>query len=494
IETGTDGEWRVTRTAGTEIRVPRQIKLTRTVGAQIPTGFDPLVWGIPADMVDSLDRVAVWNLVCTVDAFLSSGFTPSELMRWIHPSLVANTQGTAMGGMSSMHSLFIDTLLGESKPNDLLQEAMPNIIAAHVVQSYVGGYGPTVNPVAACATTVVSVEEGVDKIRLGKAELVVAGGFDDLSAEGILGFADMSVTADSAEMQARGIDNRYFSRANDRRRGGFVESQGGGTILLARGDVAARMGLPVLGVVAWAGSFADGIHTSIPAPGIGALSAARGGRASDLARSLGRLGVSADDIAVVSKHDTSTSANDLNESELHEGLAGALGRSDGNPLFVVSQKSLTGHAKAGAGAFQLIGLCQVLGGGIIPPNRSLDCVDEEMAANEHLVWLRKPLAHTKLKAGLLTSLGFGHVSGLIALVHPRAFLQSLPTQDRADYVVRSRQRAIDGRMRLARAMCGGKPMYEHPADRRLGNDRIRDREAAMLLDPQARLGLDGVYE
>ena len=494
IATGTDGDWNVTRTAGTEIRVPRRIKLTRTVGAQIPTGFDPLVWGIPAEMVDSLDRVAVWNLVCTVDAFLSSGFTPAELMRWIHPSLVANTQGTAMGGMTSMHSLFVDTLLGESKPNDLLQEAMPNIIAAHVVQSYVGGYGPTVNPVAACATTVVSVEEGVDKIRLGKAELVVAGGFDDLSAEGILGFADMSVTADSAEMRARGISNRYFSRANDRRRGGFVESQGGGTILLARGDVAARMGLPVLGVVAWAGSFADGIHTSIPAPGIGALSAARGGRDSDLARSLGRLGVSADDIAVVSKHDTSTSANDLNESELHEGIAGALGRSDGNPLFVVSQKSLTGHAKAGAGAFQLIGLCQVLAEGIIPPNRSLDCVDEEMAVNEHLVWLRQPLAHSRLKAGLITSLGFGHVSGLIALVHPRAFLQSLPAADRADYVVRSRQRTIDGRMRLAQAMCGGKPMYEHPADRRLGDEGIRDREAGMLLNPHARLGSDGVYE
>ena len=494
IETGANGDWKVTRMAGTEIRVPRRIKLTRTVGAQIPTGFDPLVWGIPADMVDSLDRVAVWNLVCTVDAFLSSGFTPAELMRWIHPSLVANTQGTAMGGMSSMHSLFIDTLLGESKPNDLLQEAMPNIIAAHVVQSYVGGYGPTVNPVAACATTVVSVEEGVDKIRLGKAELVVAGGFDDLSAEGILGFADMSVTADSAEMRAKGIDDRYFSRANDRRRGGFVESQGGGTILLARGDVAARMGLPVLGVVAWAGSFADGIHTSIPAPGIGALSAARGGRGSDLARSLGRLGVSADDIAVVSKHDTSTSANDLNESELHEGIAGALGRSAGNPLFVVSQKSLTGHAKAGAGAFQLIGLCQVLAGGIIPPNRSLDCVDEEMAVNEHLVWLRQPLPHTRLKAGLITSLGFGHVSGLIALVHPRAFLQSLPAEDRDDYEVRSRQRTVDGRMRLAQAMCGGKPMYEHPADRRLGDGAIRDREAAMLLNPQARLGADGVYE
>src|SRR5690606_32783130 len=183
------------------------------------------------------------------------------------------------------------------------------------------------------------------KIRLGKAEFVVAGGFDDLSVEGIVGFGDMSATADSAEMAAKGLQDRYFSRANDRRYGGFVESQGGGTILLARGSLAAEMGLPVLGVIGYASSFADGVHTSIPAPGLGALAAGRGGRSSQLATSLAGLGVGADDIAVLSKHDTSTGVNERNESELHERLAGALGRSDGNPLYVISQKTLTGHSK-----------------------------------------------------------------------------------------------------------------------------------------------------
>ena len=89
------------------------------------------------------------------------------------------------------------------------------------------------------------------------------------------------------------------------------------------------MGLPVLAVVAYAQSFADGVHTSIPAPGLGALGAGRGGKDSPLARSLAKLGVGADDIAVVSKHDTSTLANDPNETELHERLADSLGRSDG---------------------------------------------------------------------------------------------------------------------------------------------------------------------
>ena len=170
------------------------------------------------------------------------GFSPTELMRWVHPSLVANTQGTGMGGMTSMQSMYLDNLLGENKPNDILQEALPNVVAAHVVQSYVGSYGAMIHPVAACATAAVSVEEGVDKIRLGKAELVVAGGFDDLTLEAIIGFGDMSATADTEVMRAKGISDSKFSRANDRRRLGFVEAQGGGTILLARGDLAAQDG------------------------------------------------------------------------------------------------------------------------------------------------------------------------------------------------------------------------------------------------------------
>ncbi|MEH3033299.1 MAG: acyltransferase domain-containing protein [Aeromicrobium erythreum] len=488
-----DGDWQVTRRAGTEIRVPRRMQLTRTVGGQVPTGFDPSVWGIPAEMVESIDRVALWNLVCTVDAFLSSGFTPAELMRWVHPALVANTQGTGMGGMSSMHALYINTLLGENNPNDILQEALPNVIAAHVVQSYVGSYGAMVHPVAACATTAVSVEEGVDKIRLGKAEVVVAGGFDDLSTEGIVGFADMSATADTEVMRAKGIADRHLSRANDRRRGGFVESQGGGTILLARGDVAARAGLPVLGVVAYAGSFADGVHTSIPAPGIGALGAVLGGDTSPLARGLRSVGLTGDDVGVVSKHDTSTDANDPNESELHERIAAALGRSSGNPLLVVSQKTLTGHAKGGAAAFQLIGLTQVLETGVVPPNRSLDCVDDVLSEHEHLVWLREPLRTEGVRAALLTSLGFGHVAGIIALAHPEAFVAALEPAERDAYRERAQARRIAGRTRLVEAMYGGAPAYERPAGRRLGDSGQRAREAALLQDPQARLGTDGVY-
>ncbi|MCW2661275.1 MAG: fatty acid synthase [Mycobacterium sp.] len=492
------GDWQVIRKAGTEIRVPRKTKLSRVVGGQVPSGFDPTVWGISPDMASSIDRLAVWNIVATVDAFLSAGFSPVEVMRYVHPSMVGNTMGTGMGGGSSMQTMYHGNLLGRNKPNDIFQEVLPNIVAAHVVQSYIGSYGAMIHPVAACATAAVSVEEGVDKIRLGKAEMVVAGGIDDLTLEGIIGFGDMAATADSATMRGKGIHDSKFSRPNDRRRLGFVEAQGGGTILLARGDLALRMGLPVLAVVAFAQSFGDGVHTSIPAPGLGALGAGRGGKDSPLARALAKLGVTADDVAVISKHGTSTLANDPNETELHERLADSLGRSPGAPLFVVSQKSLTGHAKGGAAVFQMMGLCQMLRDGVIPPNRSLDCVDDELAGSAHFVWVRETLRlgeNFPLKAGMLTSLGFGHVSGLVALVHPQAFIATLDADQRADYQRRADARLLAGQRRLVSAIAGGPPMYQRPPDRRFDHDAPEKRqEAAMLLNPAARLGDDDAYE
>ncbi|PFG28120.1 fatty-acid synthase II [Corynebacterium renale] len=489
------GEWLVTRQQGSAVRVPRRMAMTRFVGGQIPEGFDPARYGIPADMCENLDRVALWNLVCTVDAFISSGFSPAELLAHVHPARVSSTQGTGMGGMESLRGIYVDRLLDEPRANDVLQEALPNVIAAHVMQDYVGGYGQMVHPVAACATAAVSIEEGMDKIRLGKADVVVTGGYDDLGVEGITGFGNMAATADSAALEARGIDHRYFSRANDRRRAGFVESEGGGTIVLARATVAADLGLPVLAVVGFAESFADGAHTSIPAPGLGALSAARGSTESRLAHALAEVGVSADDIAVISKHDTSTNANDPNESDLHERIAAELGRTPGKPLFVVSQKTLTGHAKGGAAAFQLVGLTQVLRTGIIPPNRSLDCVDPALAQDSHMVWLRKRLAAGNLKAGLVTSLGFGHVSALVALVHPAAFITALRSQRGAEaanaWQETARERERDGQRRLDDAMHGGHDLYQRPLERNLGAGPGRkEREAAVLLSESSRL-VDG---
>lgn len=499
-------EWLVTRTKGASAHVPRRAVMSRQVGGQFPRGFDPQKWGIPASMVGEVDPIALWNIVTTVDAFISAGFSPSEILQAIHPSKLASTQGTGFGGMHSMRQLYVNRYLSQPYPTDILQEALPNVVAAHVMQSYIGGYGNMIQPVSACATAAVSLEEGVDKIRLGKADFVVTGAIDDIGVESVNGFGDMNATANSDEMYAKGISSRFFSRANDRRRGGFLEAQGGGTILITRGDLAEKLGLPVAAVVAYANSFADGAHTSIPAPGLGALAAAQGGQDSVLAGELRKLGLTVDDITLVSKHDTSTNANDPNESELHNTLQHAISRTPGNPLYVISQKSLTGHAKGGAAVFQLNGLTQVFSTGLIPANASLDCVDPELAGDDLMVWFRRPLniaaAGRTVKAGLVTSLGFGHVSGLVALVHPGAFEAAVAQTDGQEALetwrARANQRLADGNRHFHDGMLGREPLFQQIENRRFHEDShtydSHEVEKAMLMNPQARLGADGFYQ
>lgn len=486
--------WVVTRAAGTAIRVPREVKLTRRVGGQLPRGFELGRYGFGGEMLENIDPVAMMNLAATVESFVAAGTTPEELLSWVHPTRVATTQGAGMGGMRSLHRLYVDHLLGAERQSDILQETLINVVFAYVASSYVGSYGAMAHPVAACATAALSIEDALDKIRVGKADVVMAGGWDDLSLEGMVGFGDMNATADTDKMLAMGLEPDQMSRANDRRRRGFVEAQGGGALLLARGDVALKMGLPVYGVIAYAASFGDGINRSIPAPGIGALGAGVGGADSPLARALTALGLSADDIAVVSKHDTSTAANDPNESGIHHDLQDALGRTPGNPLMVISQKTLTGHSKGGAAAWQTIGLCQALAAGVVPKNRNLEAIDPVLERYRHLLFTNErldPGPACPMRAGLVTSLGFGHVSALLCVTHPAAFFRAIPAAEREAWRAQAEARKQTARERWARVLLGREPLYDKRVDRRFaaadGSDAQRSEERAMLLDPGARL-------
>jgi fatty acid synthase len=478
IASGTGGDggdvWSVTRKAGTVVRVPRLVEHTRRVAGQLPTGLDLGRFGIPGDMLVSADRLALVNLACTAEAFRQAGTTPEELLAAVHPAMVANTQGAGMGGLASVRHLLRDQLLDDPRQNDRLQESLGNVVAAHVVQSYVGSYGPMVHPVAACATAAVSLEEAVDKIHAGKALAVAAGGYDDLTPEGMAGFADMAATASSDELDASGITPAEASRPNDVRRQGFVESQGGGAFLVVRGDVALRLGLPVQGVVVYAGSFGDGLQASIPAPGLGALASAR-----PLADALARHGLSADDISFVSKHDTSTELNDPNEADLHHRLQDALGRTPGNPLLVVSQKSVTGHSKGGAAAWQVAGVLQTLATGSVPGNHNLESLDPALHPHTHLTHSHRPLHLAEPpRAALLTSLGFGHVSAVVALAHPDLFLAALPAATRPDYLA-----AAQSRRRAALQSHLASRHGSTPSLRRQVPPPTRAAEAALLLDP-----------
>jgi len=147
---------------------------------------------------------------------------------------------------------------------------------------------------------------------------------------------------------------------------------------------------------------------------------------SPLRGALATWGLTVDDIGLASCHGTSTKLNDQNESDIINSEMEMLGRTDGNPLFVVTQKWLTGHPKGPASAWQVGGAIQSMVTGRIPGNRNLDNVDPMLRKYKHLLYTSQTLEVGPLKAAVVTSFGFGQAGGQLLLVHPDYFLASLP--------------------------------------------------------------------
>lgn len=167
-------------------------------------------------------------------------------------------------------------------------------------------------------------------------------------------------------------------------------------------------------------------------------------------------------------------------------------------MFIISQKTLTGHSKGGAALFQIGGLVSVLESGKLPQNASLDCVDPEMEAKgENFVWLREPLdlGANAIKAGALTSLGFGHVAAVVVMANSGVFEQAMRNAglDVEAWRKRATERLRAGANRLEAGMVGRAPLFEQIDGRRLPERGGHQAEINLLIDAEARLGADGTY-
>ncbi|MDL1873406.1 hypothetical protein FBR05_14595, partial [Deltaproteobacteria bacterium PRO3] len=152
------------------------------------------------------------------------------------------------------------------------------------------------------------------------------------------------------------------------------------------------------------------------------------------------FGLKPDDIAITSFHGTSTQANDKNESAVVQQQMAHLGRSEGNPLFVVAQKWLTGHPKGAAAAWMFNGLVQSLLTGQVPGNRAQDNVDPALRENKHLLYPNRTIPVAGMKAGLLQSFGFGQAGAQILLIHPDYLFAAVGAEGTAAYAAKRAER------------------------------------------------------
>ncbi|KKY19772.1 putative fatty acid synthase alpha subunit [Phaeomoniella chlamydospora] len=270
------GEYTVRLKKGATLLIPKALKFDRFVAGQIPTGWDAKKYGVPEDIIDQVDQVTLFVLVCVAESLLSAGITdPYEFYKYVHLSEVGNCVGSGIGGTTALRGMYKDRFLDKPVQKDILQESFINTMSAWVNMLLLSSTGPIKTPVGACATAVESVDIGYETIVEGKARVCIVGGFDDFQEEGSYEFANMKATSNAEEEVAHGRTPKEMSRPTTTTRNGFMESQGCGVQVLMTAQLALDMGVPIYSILALSTTATDKIGRSIPAPGKGVLTTAR---------------------------------------------------------------------------------------------------------------------------------------------------------------------------------------------------------------------------
>jgi 3-oxoacyl-[acyl-carrier-protein] synthase II len=246
-------------------------------------------------------------------------------------------------------------------------------------------------PASACATGAEAISWGLDIIRSGRADVVVAGGTEAVVHPlPIAGFAAMRA------MSTRNDEPERASRPFDKARDGFVLGEGSGIVIIENAEHARARGARAYARLAGSGLTSDGYDIVQPDPqGRGSVRA--------ITAALRDAGLAPRDIVHVNAHATSTPVGDIAEII-------ALRQAVGDHPVVTSTKSMHGHLLGAAGAVESIATILAIRHGVIPPTINLDDPDEgldlDVAAHK--------ARHMEVPAALNNSFGFGGHNAVLA--------------------------------------------------------------------------------
>jgi len=321
-----------------------------------PAAVDPvsIVGRVQARRMDRCEQFA---LVAAREAWADAG-SPS-----LDPERLGVSATSGIGGIGSTIAAYdILNSKGWTRISPYtVPMLMPNGAAGWISMEF-GARAGAHSLVSACASGAEAIGYGIDMIRSGRADVVIAGG-----TEAAIISLNVGAFAVMRAMSTRNDDPQRASRPFDKGRDGFVLGEGAGMLVLESLTHARERGARIHAIAAGAGYSSDAYHISHPAPdGSGVMAA--------ISRSLADADVAAEDLVHVNAHATSTPEGDALEAQA---LAKALGPAvDG--VIVSSTKSMTGHLLGGAGAIESVAAIMAIKDRMAPPNVNLDEPDEDV--------------------------------------------------------------------------------------------------------------------
>lgn len=334
-----------------------------------------------------IDRFTQFAMVATAEALQNSGLD----LEAIDKQRVGVIWASGIGGLATLEKEIEEHVLGNGTPkhNPFLIPKMISDIAAGQISIQYGFMGVNYATVSACASSSHALMNAFDYIRMGRADIIVAGGSEaTVTKTAVGGFNSMKALSE------RNDDFATASRPFDKDRDGFVLGEGAGALILEEYEHAKKRGAKIFAEVVGAAATADAYHITAPHPeGIGVTNV--------MNLALQDAGMNPNEVDYINVHGTSTPLGDVAELIAIRKVFGP----HAFELNISSTKSMTGHLLGAAGAIEAIASILAIQHNFVPPTINHFTDDPDIDPKFNLTF--NTAQQRQVNAAMSNTFGFG---------------------------------------------------------------------------------------
>jgi len=349
-------------------------------------GYNPLEF-FEKKEVRRYDKFTQYALIVAKEAIEDAKLIESK----VNNDKVGVIWGAGIGGLETFQNEVLNFAEGDGTPryNPFFIPKMIPDIAPGLISIKYGFHGPNFATVSACASSANAIVDGLNYIRMGYSDIIVAGGSEaPITISGIAGFNAMHA------LSTRNDDPLTASRPFDRDRDGFVLGEGGGALILEEYEHAKNRGAKMYAEVSGFGLSSDAYHMTAPHPdGKGAIKVMK--------HCLDDAKLNTSDIDLINMHGTSTSLGDIAETKAVKEVF----QEEVYNLNINSTKSMTGHLLGASGAIEAISCILSMNNSMVPPTINHFNRDENIDSKLNLTF-SKPQKQ-EVNASISNTFGFG---------------------------------------------------------------------------------------
>mgnify|MGYP002531837885 FL=1 len=337
-----------------------------------------------------MDRYAQLAMASAVQGVKDSGLDLDQ----VDKNRVGVIYGVGIGGIKTFEEEASYYALNKEKGPRFSPFFIPKMIAdiaAGQISIHFGFHGPNFTTTSACASSTNALADAFNLLRLGKADVIVAGGAEAAICEcGVGGFNAMKA------LSTRNDDPTHASRPFSASRDGFVMGEGAGCLILEELEHAKARGARIYAEMVGEGESADAYHLTASHPeGLGAKLV--------MEAALADAQLQPEDIDYINVHGTSTHVGDISEAKAIKEVFGE----HAYKLNISSTKSMTGHLLGAAGAVEALACVKAISEDIVPPTINHDEEDKDPEIDYALNYTFNQAQKRTVRAALSNTFGFG---------------------------------------------------------------------------------------